>query len=130
MKMNPAWAADVALELLGANAPPRQVRRLLERIQSKEFWHRAIATRTSAVARGIFVIERAVGDRYTRRERRGAQWIFYAKDESGNEVKVASLDVGHARTLEDLSKPTTIWVDREDLIDSQLLREACTPKAA
>lgn len=120
------WMMIKALEMLNRGFSPVAVERLIEQLGRKSFWKSAMATKTSAVARGLRAIERSIPKEiYVGRERQGDLWVFFAKDKSGETVAVATLEVPHPKRMADFEKPVQMKVLREDLLDPRPMEEAC-----
>jgi hypothetical protein len=85
----------------------RQLVKAVGRAHRQSSWRCGVQQRTTAVSRAVRLIEGALGPLLVRRERRGAEWLFFTR--LGTEVfGSVSLQLPPSRTLGDLRMPPSV----------------------
>lgn len=103
----------------------RRTVRAAERFCRQKVWRRATRLRAARLALVLAAVERAMGHRYTRRERaEGRSWTIFGRDDGDVEVLVAVVGGGNTRRLEEVRAPIPIEIIVPTLIDLDKLRRA------
>ena len=86
-------------------------------------WRVAMQRRSTSIAATLRALERAIGARYLRRKRaQHRSWDFFALDDNAEELLVAKVYLGPARTVADLSKPLDVVLLDSRFVDLSVLQ--------
>lgn len=103
----------------------RRTIRVAERLCRRRVWRRAVQHRATKIAVVLAYVERALGDRYSRRQKTDdRRWAIFGRDTHDSEVLVAMVGGGSTRRLEEVRMPIPVEILQPRLIDLAELRRA------